>query len=155
MQRANADAVTAEENRALREVDKAERELTLQMLENIFAMFFVEMDDDFGIGVGLKNMTLRFERGPLLGKIEQLAIEHDRDRAILVVNWLAAIGQSDNTETAVTEAEARREQIAVSIGTAMHQRVIMRLTVARTGSRLPQRSMMPETPHIKILVLDC
>ena len=71
------------------------------------------------VSVPPRRLALRFKLGLALGVVEQFAVADDRDRAILVEDGLLTIVQSDNAETAMGNADARREQGAGIIGTAM------------------------------------
>jgi hypothetical protein len=88
VQRADANAVAGEENSALGEVDQRDGELALQVLEDAFAVFLVEVDDDLGVGVRAEDVALGLELRLALRIIEQLAVVDDGDGAILVEDRL-------------------------------------------------------------------
>ncbi len=123
VQRANADAVAGEEDRALREVDQRQRELAFELREHAFAVLLVEVHDQLGVGVGAEDVALRLQLGLALGVVEQLAVEDDRDRAILVEDRLAAVAEADDGQAAIGKAEALADQEAVVIGSAVPKRL--------------------------------
>ena len=59
--------------------------------------------------------------GPRLGVLEQLAVEDDREAAVLVADRLAAVGEADDAEPAGGEGYAGREQVAVLVRPAVPQ----------------------------------
>ncbi len=67
-----------------------------------------------------KRWPFALQSGLLLGIIEQLAVEDDRDGAILVADGLPAVGQADDAQPAVGEADAGVLKVAVLIRAAVH-----------------------------------
>ncbi len=122
VQRADADAVAGEEDRALREVDQRQRELALQLREHALAVLLVEVHDQLGVGVGAEDVALGLQLGLALGIIEELAVVDHGDRAILVEDRLAAVAKPDDREPARGKAEARADQKAVVVRPAVPQR---------------------------------
>jgi len=120
MQRADADAIAGEEQRALPQVHQGERELALQMLEQALAVLLVEMDDILGIGMRAEDVTLGLQQRSLLGVVEQLALVHDGDCAILVEDRLAAIGAPDDLQAALADAHTLGKEPAVLVRPPMH-----------------------------------
>ena len=123
MQRADADAIAGEEDGALGEVDQRDGELSAQLLEDAFAVFLVEVDDDLGVGVRAEDVALGLQLRLALGIVEQLAVVDDGDGLILVEDRLLAVAEPDDRQAAVGEAEAGADEIAVVVRTAVPERL--------------------------------
>jgi len=62
------------------------------------------MQDHFGVRVGFEAMAARFQFGPQLDVIEDLAVVDDPQRAVLVRDRLLARGEIENAQTGITQA---------------------------------------------------
>jgi hypothetical protein len=98
-------------------------ELSAQMLEQPFLLLLPEMRNDFRIAVGFQEMAARFEFGPLLHMVEQLAIEHHMSAAVFVRHRLLAVGQSDDAQATRCHDEPRPPIEALLIRTSMQDGV--------------------------------
>ena len=94
-----------------------------ELREHAFAMLLVEVHDQLGVGVGAEDVALGPQLGLALGVVEQLAVEDDCDRAILVEDRLAPVAKADDGEAPIGEAEARADQKAVVVRPAVPQRL--------------------------------
>ena len=77
VQRADADAVAGEEDRAPGKVDQRQRELPFELGEHCLTVLLVEVHDQLGVGVGAKDVAPGLQRGLALGVVEELAVEDD------------------------------------------------------------------------------
>jgi hypothetical protein len=89
----------------------------------IAAQFFVKMDDDFCVGVAGKAVTAALKFEAELGKVINLAVEYNPDRAIFVKDRLVAPCDVDNAQAANAKTDAGLNENAFVIGTAMHNRL--------------------------------
>ena len=62
------------------------------MVYAIQTVILIEMNNHFGIAVGVKPVAPGFQSSTKLGKVIGFTVEYDPDSPILVVNWLAARG---------------------------------------------------------------
>ena len=83
-ERADAGAVAGENHLVGAAVPDAERKLALDVVEHLFAMFFPQVGEEFGVGVGAEDVALAFEFGPLVGVVVKFAVEHGEDGAVFV-----------------------------------------------------------------------
>jgi hypothetical protein len=90
------------------------------MLEHLHVMLFPEVRHQLGVAVRGEAMPASFERAPRFRIIEQLAVEDDDDGAVLVGDGLVAVGEADDAETTVGQGHAVALEIALVIGSAMH-----------------------------------
>ena len=106
MQRLLAQPVARENELAFRLVVNRKTEHAAQFLHAFRAHLFVEMNDDFGIGLGVEAMTALFQFGAELRKIVDFAIEDDPRAAVFVEYRLVAAGKVDDAEAAHSEPGA-------------------------------------------------
>ncbi len=119
VQRADAEAVPAQDQALLPGVEEGDGELAAQPGERLLAVVFPQVRYDLGVAVSAEAMAERLELAALLGVVEQLAVKDDGDGAVLVGDGLAAIGEADDAEAARGEGEARQLQKAVLVGAAV------------------------------------
>src|SRR5262245_29643527 len=99
-------------------------------------MFFVEMDQDFGIALGPEPVAAGFEIAAQLPVIVALAIEDDLNRAVLVADRLVASLQVDDGEPAMRQADTGLAPEPLGVRTAMGDRVahgLQQAPIDRTG----------------------
>ncbi len=100
-----ADAIAGEQKLALARIPKRDGKHAAQAAETILAVFFVEMNDGFGVGMRGEFMPAGFEILAQLGVIVNFAVEHDPELAVFVRERLMAAFEIDDAEAAETEAE--------------------------------------------------
>ena len=122
-QRANPHPVARQQHGPPLEVDQREGELTFEVLEELLAILFIEMDDDLAVAMGPEDMTLGFKLRPPLREIEQLAITDDDDTFVLVEDRLMPVAQADNAEAPIGDPDARGDEEAVIIRPTMMKRI--------------------------------
>src|SRR5437667_1193305 len=120
--RANADPVAREHQAAARGVPQRNRELAVQLVDEVEALLLVGMDGRLGVAAGLEDMPADFEIGAQFDVVENFSVEGDPDAAVFVTQGLAAGAQIDDRQTAVAEADAGRLVIAFRVGPPMRQR---------------------------------
>ena len=112
----------AKQHDALGEVEQHEGELPLEMREQILAVLLVEMHDQLAVAAAAEDVAARLKLGLALGVVEQLAVADHGDGAVLVEDWLLAVTKPDDAEPLLDGADARREEGAGLVGTAMGER---------------------------------
>ena len=119
---ANADPVAREHQAAARGVPQRNRELAVQLVDEVASLLLVEMDERLGVAAGLEDMPAVFEIGAQFDVVEDLSVKGNPDAAVFVAQGLAAGAQIDDRQTAVAEADAGRFVIAFRVGPPMRQR---------------------------------
>jgi hypothetical protein len=115
-----------------------EGEHSTEMLGRLVAVLLVQMDDDFGIGVGGERVSPANQVLPKLAIVVDLTIEHDGDGPILIVDRLVAPFEIDDAEPPHPDAHVASRVKTVVIGPpmgdarthALHHRGIDGSTVA-------------------------
>src|ERR1039458_2535976 len=115
-----AQAVAGEGQFAFGLIVDGEGEHATQFLDAVGAHLFVEMNNDFGVGVGVKAMAAAFELGAEFGKVVNLAVENDPCAAVFVEDRLMAAGEVDDTEAAHAETSAVGDVESLVVGAAVH-----------------------------------
>src|SRR5579863_593876 len=83
-QRLDAESVADEVQHLIPLVQKGDGELAAEMGDKIFAVFFVQVNDNLGVAAGAKTMAPRLEiLGDVLKSVK-FAIQDYPDRAILI-----------------------------------------------------------------------
>ncbi len=77
------------------------------------------MHDQLAVAAAAEDVAARLQLGFAFGIVEQLAIADHGDGAIFVEDRLLAVTQSDDAEPLLDGADARREQSAGFVGSAM------------------------------------
>ena len=76
-----------EELRSLR-VPDGNGELAIQMVQAAGAMLLVQVQDDFGVGIGREAVAAASSSAAQLHVVVDLAVEHDPQRSVLVADRL-------------------------------------------------------------------
>ena len=83
--------------------------------------FFTQPEQDLGVGLGAKTMAAPFELLAELNVVEDLAVERDPDRFVVVRHRLRAAANVNNAEPGVRESGARLEVHSAGVRAAMMQ----------------------------------
>src|SRR5260370_40743741 len=76
------------------------------VFEAVGTIFFVEMNDNFGVGVRAKTMPFTFEFTAQIGAVVDLAVVGGSQRAIFVAHGHAAIGREiEHGKTAASQSD--------------------------------------------------
>src|ERR1700726_4033468 len=87
------------------EIANGEGEHAFEFLNAIRTFLFVEVDHNFGVGVGGKAVAFTLQLAAKVGKVVDLAVVRDPDRAVLVAHGhVAAGGEVENGKAAAAEA---------------------------------------------------
>src|SRR5262245_60282120 len=89
------------------------------MIDQIVAVIFVKMDDDFGVGIRAELMAAREQPPAQFGKIVNLAVEDYPDRAVFVGDWLMARGQVNDRKPPHSQRDVVLEIKAFVVRAAM------------------------------------
>src|SRR5208337_3007584 len=120
VQRLLAQAVARQDQLALGLVVDGEGKHAAQFLDAVGAHFFVEMNDDFGIGVGVEAVAAVFELRAKFGKVVDLAVVNDPGAAVFVENGLMASGKVDDGEAAHAETSTIGDVDSLVVGASVH-----------------------------------
>ena len=80
MQRLFPHAISRDKQSALPPFPNGEREHASKMLYAIGSVLFVQMHNDFGVGMGGETVAFGFQRIPQFGEIINFAIENKGSR---------------------------------------------------------------------------
>ena len=130
------DPVAAQDQRPRLAIPERDGELAPRLVEHRLAVVFVEMDPRLGVAARRQAMPAGQELPAQLGILEQLAVEGDPDRAVLVADRLPAAGQVDDRQPPGPERHARLDVELLVVGTAVGD---------RAGHR--QQSLMRKLPR--------
>ncbi len=106
-------------------VPEGNRKLAVQLLHEVVAGLFVQVRDDFGVGLRREAVPAVHEVAAQLDVVEDLAVEDDLDGAVLVADGLLAAFEVDDAEAPVDQAHLVPLAVdveALAVGPAMHQR---------------------------------
>ena len=93
------------------------------MIDEVLAVLLVEMNNHLRIGARGEDVSLRFQRQPQLGVLEQLSVADDGDCAIFVEDGLPPIAKANDAETAMGKADAWCDEEAIIVGPSVPQRI--------------------------------
>src|SRR5690349_4577317 len=93
-----------------------------KFLNALCAQFLIEMNDNFGIAVGIETVPTLFEVIPQFRKVVDLAVENNPDGLVFVMNGLMTTGKIDDAETAHAEAGASTRSNAFVVGATVDNR---------------------------------
>src|SRR6185295_2389187 len=121
VQRAHAEAVAGEHEALPALVPQRERPLSVHARERVLAPRFPGVHDDLGIAARAEAVSEAHQLRAQLHVVEDLAVEHDPQRLVLVGERLLAGGEVDDGEPGMGEAGVPVAVDAELIGTAMAQ----------------------------------
>src|SRR5208282_1713026 len=122
VERLLAEAVAGEKEGLGLGVPKGEGEHAVEPVEAGGSPFLPRVHDRLGVASGAEAVAARAQLAAERLEIVDLAVEHDGDAAVLVVERLRAARDIDDGEPAMAEAQARLEVIAGAVGTAVAER---------------------------------
>src|SRR5438034_7259560 len=120
-ERPHAEPIAGQEEGSRPGVPDAKRPLSVERVDGIDSLFFVEMKQHFGVGPGAKAMTLPNEILAKLEVVEDLTIERDPERAVLVRHRLLSARDVENAEPGMGEPRMRLDVDTAVVGAAMAQ----------------------------------
>src|SRR5882762_5432240 len=85
-------------NKLRSRVPDSERKLPIHALQARGAVLLIKVQQDLGIRVGPEPVSATLQVGTQLRIIEDLSVEHDPPRAVLVGDGLPATGDIDDAE---------------------------------------------------------
>ena len=95
---ADAHAVTGKEQLLLACIPNGHTELTIKIIQHLGAFFFVEVQEDFGICVGIELVSASFQVGTKFNVIEDLSVVNDPQGLVFIVDRLITTGKVDDAE---------------------------------------------------------
>src|SRR5262249_1854494 len=103
----------------LASIPNGKAEHSIQAVQNFFAPLFVAVNDDFGVAVGAKGVTVALQLLFEFREVVNLPIEDDPDRFFLVRHRLMPAGQINDRKPAKSETQRSGDEIALVIRTAV------------------------------------
>ena len=117
-----ASSVTCEQESLSLDIPYCESEHTVQSSNRVLALTCDQLENDFGVAVGLKLRAVRFQLSSQLPIVVNLSVEHDRQIAGVVPHRLVgALGEVDNAKPTMPEACARGRRDAHPIRPSMRE----------------------------------
>jgi hypothetical protein len=127
VQRFDAGAVAGEQQGARPPIPDGDCEHPAKPLEDLFTPLLVTVHDRLGVARRGEPVTGGFERLPQRAMVVDFSVEDHRDGAVLVVDGLVPAGDVDDAQAPHADADARRHQHALVVGTTMAYDVAHRL----------------------------
>jgi hypothetical protein len=93
------------------------------MSTKIRAVFFVEVNQDFGVGVRAENVTASFEAATQFLIVINFAVEDNVDGFVFVGQWLSAAFEIDDRQTAMDKTDAASSKSAFTVRSAMRNSI--------------------------------
>ena len=102
-------------------IPQRNRELPIQVINESFAVLFIQVNDDFSVGLRIELVALLDQFVTQFNVVKNFAVEHHLDGPILVVNRLLASRKIDDAQARVGESNRAINQYAGSVRTTMMQ----------------------------------
>ena len=123
VERLDAEPVAGEEQLAAFVVGDREREHAGEVVDDVAAPLLEPAEDDLGVGVvGDEPPAAGLELAAQLGVVVDLAVEDEREVAIVAVERLVAGRDVDDREAPHPDREVRADVGALAVGAAVHDR---------------------------------
>ena len=100
-------------------IPDGKREHASEFFNDLWPVFLIKMDDGFCIRIGVERMPLLLEFTAQFFVVVDLAVENDLNRAVLVVDWLMARIEVDDTQPPHSEPNAGFKIESFIVGTAV------------------------------------
>jgi hypothetical protein len=89
------------------------------MSTKIRAVFFVEVDQDFGVGVRAEDVTASFQASTQCPIVVDFAVENDVDGFVFVGQWLSAAFEIDDRQSTMNKTNAASSKSAFTVRSTM------------------------------------
>src|SRR5713226_5845297 len=130
-------------------IPKRHAEHTAKPLQKLEARFFVKVDNNFGVCVGLEDMAGSFELRAKLLEVVNLSVQYYPDRFAFVGARLVAAGQVNNAQPTHPQCDSSAEIMAFIIWASMHDGAAHSCQQRLRGrSRLPQIKDSVDPAHL-------
>jgi hypothetical protein len=103
VQRFDANAITGDKQSVFAGVPHGEGEHAIELVEEVFALFFVQVDEDFGIATGAEAMASTAEALSEFVMVINFAVKAHPDCAVFVAHRLTAGVEVDDTQAGVAD----------------------------------------------------
>ena len=137
VERPDAVGIAREHEMPGSRIPERDRPLPVEALEGGGAPLLPRVDDDFGVAAGAEAVAERFELGAQLDVVEDLAVEDDPERLVLVGERLLPAGQIDDRQPGMRQAGP-----VVAIGAELVRAAVPE-RARHVGQRLPGRAGKP------------
>ena len=122
IQRADAHAVTSQDQGPRVPVPERDGELAPSLVEDPFAVIFIEVHPQLGVATGGQPMPPRHQLGLQLGILEDLPVLRDPDGAVFIADRLPASRQVDDRQPACPHRQSRLDVDLFVVRPAMSDR---------------------------------
>jgi len=116
---ADAKSIAKQHEAARRFIPERDGELAAKLLKHRFAIFLPHVGQNLGVAMCVKAMTARLELCALFDVIEELAVEDDVHRFVLIGHRLLSIRETDDAQTAGCEGKSSSMEESLFIGSTM------------------------------------
>jgi len=121
-------------------VPQREGPLPVEAVERVLAPLLPGMDDDLGVAAGAEGVAGGHQLGAQLDVVEDLAVEDDPHRLVLVGHGLLPRGQVDDREPGVGQAGVAVVVAPELVGATMEHR----------PHHVPERAHLGRTPPAQV-----
>ena len=128
------EPISREHQLALIAIPDGDREHAAQVVNEVHALVFVEVDEHLGIRLGAKTVSSRQQAVTQLPIVVDFAVERDPDPAVLVRERLLSGRQTDDAEAAVTETDLWLDVTAFLVRSTVGEECLHRLESAAVDS---------------------
>src|SRR6185503_19698991 len=123
VQRLDSQSIARKNKPSPRRVPNRKREHSSKLLDRAWAVFFVKMNDSFGVAGCLILMAARFEIRPQISMVIDLAVIDDPHAAVFIRHRLMPARQIHNRQPPVPQPHRSVDVHTGVIGSAMRQAV--------------------------------
>src|SRR6266851_1403957 len=119
-----AHAIPGQEQLAFLGVPQCDRKHSAKHSKAVLAMFFVEMDDRFRVGLRAEAMATAFQFPAELRVVVNLPIQHHPKAAVFIRDGLMSTGEVYDAESAKAQAYPRSRENPFVVRTTMNERLV-------------------------------
>src|SRR6185503_10402267 len=123
VQRLDSQSIARKNKPSPRRVPNRKREHSSKLLDRAWAVFFVKMNDSFGVAGCLILMAARFKIRPQVAMVIDLAVVDDPHAAVFIRHRLMPARQIHDRQSPVPQPDGSIDEHASVVGSAMRQTV--------------------------------
>ncbi len=123
VKRLYAQPIAGNEQRLMRAVPDGKGKHSAQVLDAVFPIFFVQVNDGFRVAVSAITMATRDQLLTQDRVVVNLAIENDPDRSIFIADGLVPGCDIDDAEPSHAQADTSSSKSAFIVRTAMSHHI--------------------------------
>src|SRR5215213_8210326 len=123
IKRIDAELISGQHQLLLFLVVERECKLAVEFVDEIYAVFFVEVDENFDVAASAKRVSFFDQAASQLAVVIDLAIANDHDGFVFIEEWLVAAFQIDDAQSAKAEADIVFDKVARRVRASMDELV--------------------------------